>query len=178
MLNCDHFKPLQSKLNGAGLLLVEKLINGSMYRHVHNFGRSANHHLIVKEAQSFASKWLPDPCCVMDLALVNDELYVIEFNCIFSGFMTMTFQQSLMRCTNTTLGHNNDNDEDKRLGALYGAIVGDAVGVPYEFKKPSNIPQYDQIDMIPQKGISSRGATLKLGHTLTTVGSCSVSLSV
>jgi hypothetical protein len=42
---------------------------------------------VIDEAQSFADKWLPDSCCVMDLALVDDSLKVIEFNCInSSGF--------------------------------------------------------------------------------------------
>jgi hypothetical protein len=42
---------------------------------------------MIDEAQELANKWLPDQCCVMDLALVEDELKVIEFNCInSSGF--------------------------------------------------------------------------------------------
>lgn len=41
----------------------------------------------IEEAQKFADKWLPDPVCVMDLALVNDKLYVLEFNSFnSSGF--------------------------------------------------------------------------------------------
>lgn len=65
-----------------------KIVDGSMYR--------ANNQLIKKhetdrkvidEAQTFADKWLPDPCCCMDLALVDGKLKVIEFNCInSSGF--------------------------------------------------------------------------------------------
>ena len=38
---------------------------------------------------------------------------------------------------------------DKLLGALYGALVGDACGVPYEFRAPGVLPRYDDIDMIP-----------------------------
>ena len=38
---------------------------------------------------------------------------------------------------------------DKLLGALYGALVGDACGVPYEFRAPRVLPRYDDIDMIP-----------------------------
>lgn len=42
---------------------------------------------MVKEAQNFADKWLPHPCCTMDLALTKDGISVIEFNCInSSGF--------------------------------------------------------------------------------------------
>ena len=32
-------------------------------------------------------------------------------------------------------------------------LVGDAVGVPYEFKVPSQLPDIEQIDMIPQKDL-------------------------
>lgn len=38
---------------------------------------------------------------------------------------------------------------DKIKGGLYGAIIGDAVGVPYEFHSSISIPQYDDIDIIP-----------------------------
>ena len=60
-----------------------KVVSGSMYRWC---GQLRKHRVteteMIDEAQSFADKWLPDDCCVMDLALVDDELKVIEFNCI------------------------------------------------------------------------------------------------
>lgn len=37
-------------------------------------------------------------------------------------------------------------------GAILGHLVADAVGTPYEFKEPHEIPAYDQIDMIPPEG--------------------------
>lgn len=43
-------------------------------------------------------------------------------------------------------------DKDKVLGGLYGLLVGDALGVPYEFKRPTQIPPYEQIDMCPPVG--------------------------
>ncbi|MBE5762372.1 MAG: ADP-ribosylglycohydrolase family protein [Clostridiales bacterium] len=42
--------------------------------------------------------------------------------------------------------------DEKRLGGLYGLLIGDALGVPYEFKAANEIPEFDQIDMIPPKG--------------------------
>ncbi len=65
-----------------------KVVDGSMYR---AHGQLIKQHTTctetIIEAQTFADKWLPDPCCCMDLALVNGELKVIEFNCInSSGF--------------------------------------------------------------------------------------------
>lgn len=33
-------------------------------------------------------------------------------------------------------------------GAIYGLLIGDAVGVPYEFNLPEQLPSYDQIDMV------------------------------
>jgi hypothetical protein len=65
-----------------------QVIDGSMYR---CRGRLQLSHeddaAIYHEAQAFADQWLPDACCVMDIALVEHELKVIEFNCINgSGF--------------------------------------------------------------------------------------------
>jgi ADP-ribosylglycohydrolase len=41
---------------------------------------------------------------------------------------------------------------EKLEGGLVGLIVGDAVGVPYEFKEPFEIPAFGKIDMQPPKG--------------------------
>lgn len=65
-----------------------KVIDGSMYRFQ---GQIRKEHVIdqelIKEAQEKADQWIPNQCCTMDLALVNSELKVIEFNCInSSGF--------------------------------------------------------------------------------------------
>lgn len=68
-----------------------KIISGSMYRfngRLYPYGEESDHKCL-EEAQEMANKWLPDPCCVMDIALVDDESTpkVIEFNCINgSGF--------------------------------------------------------------------------------------------
>ena len=43
-------------------------------------------------------------------------------------------------------------NKDKMIDGLFGALVGDAVGVPYEFRKPSNIPPYEAIDINPPLG--------------------------
>jgi ADP-ribosyl-[dinitrogen reductase] hydrolase len=37
-------------------------------------------------------------------------------------------------------------------GGLYGLLVGDALGVPYEFDRPHNLPAYDLIEMEPPGG--------------------------
>lgn len=37
-------------------------------------------------------------------------------------------------------------------GGLLGLLVGDALGVPYEFHPPHQIPPWDQIDMVPPRG--------------------------
>lgn len=36
-----------------------------------------------------------------------------------------------------------------KLNTLYGALIGDAVGVPYEFKDPLELPDRKKIDMTP-----------------------------
>lgn len=65
-----------------------KVVSGSMYRyrgHLHKARVFEDD--ILEEAQGFANKWLPHETCCMDLALVDDEVKVIEFNCInSSGF--------------------------------------------------------------------------------------------
>ncbi|MFC2997881.1 ADP-ribosylglycohydrolase family protein [Acinetobacter sichuanensis] len=38
--------------------------------------------------------------------------------------------------------------QDQIKGAIYGLLIGDAVGVPYEFNLPEQLPSYDKIDMI------------------------------
>lgn len=38
---------------------------------------------------------------------------------------------------------------EARIAGLVGLLVGDALGVPYEFKSPEQIPPYDEIEMTP-----------------------------
>lgn len=38
---------------------------------------------------------------------------------------------------------------DARIGGLVGLLIGDALGVPYEFKSPEQLPPYDEIEMTP-----------------------------
>jgi len=40
-------------------------------------------------------------------------------------------------------------NESKLKGGLYGLLIGDALGVPYEFHEPQNLPPYEQIEMVP-----------------------------
>lgn len=65
-----------------------KVVTGSMYRCRGQLRKErAVEKDLFEEAQDKANGWLPNSCCVMDLALVNNELKVIEFNCInSSGF--------------------------------------------------------------------------------------------
>lgn len=69
-------------------IIDHKIVSGSMYKYRDRLRKLKElDNDVLKEAQSFADKWLPDSCCVMDLALVDDEIKVIEFNCInSSGF--------------------------------------------------------------------------------------------
>jgi ADP-ribosyl-[dinitrogen reductase] hydrolase len=41
---------------------------------------------------------------------------------------------------------------DRISGGLYGLLVGDALGVPYEFHDPRNLPPPEQIEMDPPAG--------------------------
>lgn len=69
-------------------VIDNKIIDGSMYRYRGNFFKKREtSSIVLAEAQTFADKWLPSPCVCMDLALVDDQVKVIEFNCInSSGF--------------------------------------------------------------------------------------------
>lgn len=71
-----------------------KVISGSMYRcHGQMRQERVTEEDVLEEAQRFADVWLPNRTCVMDLALWEDPVIlvdrvgVIEFNCInSSGF--------------------------------------------------------------------------------------------
>lgn len=79
-------KPIQAEWRW--FIVNRKIITGSMYR-AHNQMRKerVREQALIDEAQYFADQWLPDDSCVMDLALVDNVLKVIEFNCInASGF--------------------------------------------------------------------------------------------
>lgn len=41
------------------------------------------------------------------------------------------------------------NDHERLLGGLYGLLVGDAVGVPYEFHTPATLPPWEEIELTP-----------------------------
>lgn len=53
-----------------------------------------------------------------------------------------------------------------------GLLVGDAVGVPYEFHNPSELPPFAQLDMCPPPAFERahahvpkvRGQTMVRGH--------------
>lgn len=65
-----------------------KIISGSMYRaHDQMQLKQETDIEVIKEAQALADVWLPCDCVVMDTALVDDKVYVLEFNNInSSGF--------------------------------------------------------------------------------------------
>jgi ADP-ribosylglycohydrolase len=52
---------------------------------------------------------------------------------------------------------------DSVFGGLIGLLIGDAVGVPYEFKSPNRLPPRDQIDMVPPPGFPRSHADVPPG---------------
>jgi len=52
---------------------------------------------------------------------------------------------------------------DKKLGAIYGALIGDATGCPYEFNSPEKLPHPDEIDMFPPSWWECAYPNVKLG---------------
>ncbi len=65
-----------------------KVVSGSTYRHSGMlYKERVTDPKMIAEAQTFADGWLPHENCVMDLALVDGKVKVIEFNCLNgSGF--------------------------------------------------------------------------------------------
>jgi ADP-ribosyl-[dinitrogen reductase] hydrolase len=48
-------------------------------------------------------------------------------------------------------------------GGILGLLIGDACGVPYEFKRPSELPPIEKIDMIPPSGFWRSYSHIPLG---------------
>ncbi|WP_227428813.1 ADP-ribosylglycohydrolase family protein [Psychrobacter sp. I-STPA6b] len=49
------------------------------------------------------------------------------------------------------------------LGAMYGLLIGDAVGVPYEFNLPQNLPEFADIDITPPTNFKRTYPTIAVG---------------
>jgi hypothetical protein len=82
-------RPKDIKMEWRWFIVGRKVISGAMYRNPQKqlVRIPETCPATIAEAQEFANLWLPDPCCVMDLAYVDDQVRVIEFNCInSSGF--------------------------------------------------------------------------------------------
>ena len=52
---------------------------------------------------------------------------------------------------------------DRIAGGLYGLLIGDALGVPYEFYKASQLPTYEKIDMTPPAGFAKTYPQVEAG---------------
>src|SRR5688572_25822181 len=61
-------------------------------------------------------------------------------------------------CNGISRSHRYTEDvpslSEKLEGAMWGLLVGDALGVPYEFHHPSTIPPIDEIELDPPAGFS------------------------
>lgn len=56
------------------------------------------------------------------------------------------------RATEDAMSYSCYALRDRLAGGLFGLLVGDALGVPYEFHPPSGLPAVDAIDMEPPAG--------------------------
>lgn len=52
---------------------------------------------------------------------------------------------------------------DRIAGGIYGLLIGDALGVPYEFYKATQLPPYEEIDMIPPAGFKKTYPQVEAG---------------
>ena len=55
------------------------------------------------------------------------------------------------------------NIEQRRRAAIYGLLIGDAVGVPYEFKALHQLPAIEKIDMQPPHNFARSYASIAVG---------------
>lgn len=55
------------------------------------------------------------------------------------------------------------DQQNKIKGALYGLLIGDAVGVSYEFNLPDQLPVYADIDIVPPKYFKKTYPDIELG---------------
>lgn len=53
--------------------------------------------------------------------------------------------------------------EGRLRGAMWGLLVGDALGVPYEFHPPSGLPPIEQLEMEPPFGFDRAHSTVPAG---------------
>lgn len=53
--------------------------------------------------------------------------------------------------------------EQRIAGGLYGLLIGDALGVPYEFKPPQDLPPLEQIEFQPPEGFARTYDGLPIG---------------
>ena len=93
-------------------IVAGKVVDGSMYRLRGQVHQAHEDDLdVLAQAQSFANKWLPNACCVMDLALVDSELKLIEFNTInSSGFYAHDIEKIIVTLWDYFKAHSYDNN--------------------------------------------------------------------
>ena len=53
--------------------------------------------------------------------------------------------------------------DDRIAGGFYGLLIGDALGVPYEFYEAEELPPYEEIDMIPPAGFRKTYRNVEAG---------------
>lgn len=53
--------------------------------------------------------------------------------------------------------------EERIAGGLYGLLIGDALGVPYEFRMAEELPSYKEIEMVPPKGFQKTYKNVEAG---------------
>ena len=58
---------------------------------------------------------------------------------------------------------NNLSRAERIRGGLFGLLVGDALGVPYEFRSASEIPDERAIEMVPPNGFRRAHAGVPIG---------------
>ncbi len=87
-MNVVLSEPRNIEMEWRYFIVGGEIVSGSLYKYEGRLYKVRELNLgTLTTAREFAGKWLPHQNCVMDLAQVDGEIKVIEFNCInSSGF--------------------------------------------------------------------------------------------
>jgi len=68
-----------------------------------------------------------------------------------------------MKTVGTAINEHEHEYQNILRGGLYGLLLGDAVGRPYEFNSAEQLPAFEHIDMVPPSGFNATYPTVPIG---------------
>ena len=80
---------------------------------------------------------------------------------VHSAHFELSFNRRVIQ--RSDMNFNCPNWQERIAGGLIGMLVGDALGVPYEFKPANEIPEAGQIELRPPSGFVRSHPTVEPG---------------